>query len=325
MTSLTAGAVAALVGGELTGSPDVRIAGVAALDAAGPGDLAFLADPRWAAYLAGTRAGAVLMDPRFRGHAGGPATRIVVADARAAIRTIALRFTPEEGTGWSIHPTARLGRRVRWLGRIAIGAHCDIGADVTFGLDCRVAPGVRIGDGVALGDACVIGPGACLGIAGFSHAAGDHGPTDLPPTGKLRLGHRVTVGALSTIARGSIGTTVIGDDTKFDAQVHVGHNVRVGARCLVMAQAGIAGSTTLEDDVIVAGQAGLADGLRVGAGARIAAQAGVIGDIPPGATVSGYPARDHRQVLRHAAALARLAPHARILEQLAHSAHATAD
>ena len=113
---------------------------------------------------------------------------------------------------------------------------------------------------------------------------------------------------------------MIGAGTKIDNLVQVAHHVRIGRRCLIMAQVGIAGSSVVEDDVILAGQAGLADHLTVGREARVAAQSGVIGDVAPGSVVSGYPARNHREVLRHQAVLKRLAPLSRRLEELA-SAH----
>lgn len=319
--SLTAGAVAALTGGELIGAPEVRIAGVAALDAAGPGDLAFLADARWLSRLVATRAGALLLPPRWRDQPGGPPTRIVVADPRAAARQVAVRLGGPP-VAWGIAPSAQLGSGVRWRGRLAVGPGAIIGAGAVLGADCVVAAGAFLGDGVVLGDRCVVGAGARIGIAGFGHAGSPAGPVDLPPSGTVRIGDDVTLGAGTTIARGSFGqSTVIASGTKLDAQVHVGHNAAIGARCVLMAQVGIAGSVTLGDGVIVAGQAGLADGLTVGSGARIAAQAGVIGDVPAGATVSGYPARDHRQVLRQAAALARLSSHARRLERLGADGH----
>ena len=126
----------------------------------------------------------------------------------------------------------------------------------------------------------------------------------------------IAIGANTTVDRGSVGTTRIGPGTKSDNLVQVGRNVRIGARCIIMAQVGIAGTTTIGDDVILAGQAGLAGQLCVGDRARIAAQSGVIGDIPAGATVSGYPARDHRSMLRQSAALARLTPLVTSLERL---------
>ncbi|KPK04084.1 MAG: UDP-3-O-(3-hydroxymyristoyl) glucosamine N-acyltransferase, partial [Gemmatimonas sp. SG8_28] len=122
------------------------------------------------------------------------------------------------------------------------------------------------------------------------------------------VGDSVEIGANSTVDRGGSRDTEIGEGTKIDNLVQIAHNVRIGRHCVIMAQVGIAGTVTVEDGVLLAGQAGLADHLTVGRGARIAAQSGVIGDVPRGATVSGYPARDHRAVLRQSAALARLTP-----------------
>jgi UDP-3-O-[3-hydroxymyristoyl] glucosamine N-acyltransferase len=116
----------------------------------------------------------------------------------------------------------------------------------------------------------------------------------------------VEIGANTTIDRGSVGDTVIGAGTKIDNLVQIGHNVRVGRRCLVMAQVGIAGSTRIGNGVIIAGQAGLAGHITIGDGARVAAQAGVFGDVPAGETWSGYPARPHRESLRVQAAAHRL-------------------
>jgi UDP-3-O-[3-hydroxymyristoyl] glucosamine N-acyltransferase len=170
----------------------------------------------------------------------------------------------------------------------------------------------------------VVKPGARIGTDGFGWVDLDGTRRRVPHVGTCRVGDDVEIGANSTVDRGSLGATVIGNGTKIDNLVHIGHNVRIGARCVIMAQVGIAGTTTLEDDVVIAGQAGLAGQLRVGRGARLAAQSGVIGDIPAGATVSGYPARDHRSVLRQTAALARLTPLVTPLERLV-GPHANSD
>jgi len=125
--------------------------------------------------------------------------------------------------------------------------------------------------------------------------------------GRCIIGDDVEIGANTTIDRGSVDDTVVGPGTKIDNLVQIGHNCRIGARCLIAGQAGIAGSTHVEDDVFLAGQAGLADHVTIGRGARVTVQGGVIGDIAPGATVSGYPARTHREFLRAQGALYRLA------------------
>ncbi len=333
---LTARRIAALVDGELLGSPEVVVAGVAPLLDAGPGDVSFLATSRHAPVLAASRAGVVLLSAAFR-DAPGPPTRVVVADPRAALATVLAALHPAVSPPWDVHPTARLGRGCRWRGRLAVGPHTVLGIDVQLGADCHLGAHVAIADGARLGDRCRlddgvhIGPGAELGhrvvvksgarigTDGFGYVAAGDGRTRLPHVGACRLGDDVEIGANTTVDRGSIGATVIGAGTKIDNLVQIAHNVRIGARCVIMAQVGLAGSTVVGDDVLIAGQAGLAGQLRVGDGARVAAQSGVIGDVPAGATVSGYPARDHRAVLRQAAALARLTAHVTTLEHLVQS------
>ncbi len=331
---LTARDIASLVGGELMGPGDARLVGVAALDRARPSDLSFLASGRYLPYFQRTSAGAVLLTPEFRAVSGGPATRIVVDDTHQALLGVLRAWHPDPAPRWGIDPGARIEAGARWTGRIALGTGARIGRGAVLGADCVIGPSATIGAACRIGDRCrieehatvhagtVLGagvtvrPGARVGGPGFGYVSGPLGHERLPHAGGCVLEDGVDVGANSTIDSGSVSQTVIGTGTKIDAQVHVGHNVRIGSRCLIMAQVGIGGSTEVEADVILAGQAGLAGHLRVGAGARVAAQAGVIGDIPPGETVSGYPARRHRDVLRQAAALGRLTPLVSVLEHL---------
>jgi UDP-3-O-[3-hydroxymyristoyl] glucosamine N-acyltransferase len=334
---LTAGRVADLAGGTLMGKPDVPLAGVASLERAGPGDLSLLTSPRYLTAFRASRAGAVLMAPAFRDTAEGPQTRIIVPSphhALAAVLPVILPLTPP---AWGIHPSAALGRGVRWQDRIAVGEGTVLGCDVQLGANCIIGSHVTIEDEVTLGDECrihahasleggatlgsrvVVHAGARIGSAGFGYAAGDAeaGHRRILHLGGCVIEDDVEVGANTTIDRGGIDDTVIGAGTKLDNLVQVAHHVRIGRRCLIMAQVGIAGSSVVEDDVMLAGQAGLADHLTVGRGARVAAQSGVIGDIAPGDTVSGYPARHHRDVLRQVAALGRLTPLTGRLERLA--------
>jgi UDP-3-O-[3-hydroxymyristoyl] glucosamine N-acyltransferase len=331
---LTAGAVAGFVGGELVGDPDLPIAGVASLDEAGPGDVTFLATANYATAFTSSRAAVALLPPRFRNLAGGPATRILVADPRRAALLVAGRLTPADRPAWGIHPTARLGRHTTWAGRVAIGPGAVLGEHVRLGHDCRIGTGAVVGNGAVLGDACqveahaLLAPGvtlgdrtrvktgARLGMDGFAWVGDGPGRERVTHRGPCRVGRDVEIGANATVDRGSLGATVIGDGTKIDNLVHVAHNVHIGAHCVIMAQVGIAGTTLVGDDVQIGGQAGLAGQLRVGNRARLAAQSGVIGDVPGEATVSGYPARDHRAVLRQTAALARLTPLLTTLEQM---------
>ncbi len=327
----SAGSVADLVGGELIGTREHALAGVATLSAAGSGDLAFAAGPDARALLRKTRAGAVII-PRSLEEAVPPDTvAIVVAQpVSAAIQAINGCSVAD----WGVHPSARLGRGCRWDGRIRVEAGAVVGADVRFGPDCRVGPGAVIEAGARFGARCrvealatvhgdtrvgddvVIRTGARVGGPGFGFVWEGGRHVRVPQLAGCTIGDDVEVGANTTIDRGGARDTTIGDGSKIDNLVQVAHNVRIGRHCIVMAQVGIAGSVTVHDDVVVAGQAGLADHLTVGRAARIAAQSGVIGDVPARTTVSGYPAREHRSVLRQTAALARLTPLVTELERI---------
>jgi len=332
---ITAGRAAELVGGELLGDPLTPIAGIAPLDRAGPGDCSLLASSRFLTAYGRTGAGVVLVDPRFADAPSSCAVRILVKDPLAALGTVTHEINPPPPSIWGIDPTARLGRGVRWTGRLYVGPHAVLGEGVTLGDACVIGRGSLIGDRATMGSGClieahatvaagsvlgarvIVRSGARVGGEGFAFAAHpDRPPERLPHFGGCRLGDDVEVGSNATVDRGRLGDTVLGPGTKLDAQVHIAHNVRVGSGCLIMAQVGVAGSSMLGDRVTVAGQAGITDHVRIGAEARIAAQAGIIGDVAPGATVSGYPARSHRQVLRQTAALRRLEPLVAHLERL---------
>ena len=340
-TWLTAGQVAGLVGGELHGRSETLLGAIAPLDRAGPTDLAFLASPRYADLLPRCGAGAVLVPPAFAAADAGPSTRIVVGDPRSAARTLVPVFHPEPEPTWGVGRGVRVGRGARWRGRVALGDEASLGRDVRLGRDCVIGAFALLGDGVEMGDSCRVGPhavvergtvlgsrvrvaaGTRIGSTGFAYVSSATGHEPFPQVGRCVIEDDVDIGANCVVDRGTLGETVVGRGTKIDSQVKVAHNVRIGARCLIMAQTGIAGSAVVEDDAVLAGQVGLADHTHVGRGARVGAQGGVIGSVPAGATVSGYPARDHRAVLRQAAALRRLAPLVPSLEALVASHVAT--
>jgi UDP-3-O-[3-hydroxymyristoyl] glucosamine N-acyltransferase len=160
--------------------------------------------------------------------------------------------------------------------------------------------------GTTVGDRVLVHAGARIGSDGFGFVFTDGAHRKIPHVGGCVIGDDVEIGANCTIDRGSVGDTVVGAGTKLDNLVHVGHNVRIGKGCLLMAQVGIAGSAILEDGVIVAGQAGVAGHLRVGRGASIGAQSGVLTSVPDGAQWSGFPARPHKETLRGYAAVRQL-------------------
>lgn len=174
--------------------------------------------------------------------------------------------------------------------------------------------GTKIGRNVVLMPRVVIGarvtiaPGAVIGAPGFGHATGPEGRVrEIPQLGGVVIEDDVQIGALVTIAAGTIGPTIIRRGAKLDAQVHIGHNCDIGENVFIAAQTGIAGSVVVGKNVMMGGQVGIADHLRIGDGARIAAKSGVIGDVPAGATVAGYPAVDRPRWLRGLAELYRFA------------------
>ena len=182
--------------------------------------------------------------------------------------------------------------------------------------DIDIYPGQPLLAGTRLGSRVVVKAGAVIGGDGFGFVSGPHGHTRIPHIGGCVLEDDVEIGANCTIDRGSLDDTVIGQGTKLDNQVHVGHNVRIGRRCLVMGKVGIGGSTRIGDGVVVAGHSTLVDHVTVGDRARIGARSFVIGDVPAGSDVSGQPARPHRETLRAQAALRRLEPLVRDLERI---------
>jgi UDP-3-O-[3-hydroxymyristoyl] glucosamine N-acyltransferase len=338
---IAASEIAALTGGRLVGPGSVTVAGIAPLERAGPGDLSFLASSRYLPYFQRTSASVALVTPEFAAAEGGPATRIVVPDPHAALLVVLPVLYPQAVWEPGVHPTAVVGRGAVWEDPVEIGPHAVIGADVRLGKSVRIGAGCVLGDGVALGDDTQLYPGvtcyagtalgrrvivhagAVLGSDGFGYVPGTGGGAHrkIPHVGRCLVGDDVEIGANTCIDRGSVDDTVIGSGTKIDNLVHVAHNVRIGARCLIMAEAGIAGSVQVEDEVIIAGQAGVGDHLTIGRGARLLVQSGIIADIPAGATVSGYPARPHREYLRAQAALYRLTAIVDELEDLVQAKH----
>jgi UDP-3-O-[3-hydroxymyristoyl] glucosamine N-acyltransferase len=331
---LTAASIADLVGGTLVGDGEARITAIAPLDRAGSADLSFLATERYAGQFAESRAGVVLISPELAKAEGPARTRVVVAKPHdALLRVLPLLYRePEMAAG--VHPTAVIGRGAR------IGEGVNIAAGAVLGDGCTISDGVMIGANVVIGDGVAVGAksklfpnvvvypgtrigervaihgGAIIGSDGFGYVYRDNAHQKIPHVGRCIIENDVEIGANTTIDRGSISDTVIGAGTKIDNLVQIGHNVRVGRLCLIVAQAGIAGSAVLEDGVVLGGQVGTKGHITIGKGAQIAGQAGVFGDVPAGETWSGYPARPHKEALRSQAALSKLSRILRPLERL---------
>ena len=330
---LTAGEIAALTGAELRPGADLerRVTGIAPLDRAGPADLAFLDDAKLADQLASTGAGICLLSKRFADRAPAHLTLLVVrAPFRAfviatralfpsSLRPAALSDRSGVAQGAIVDPSARLengvtvdfgaivGGRVEIGAGTLIGANSVIGADVRIGRNCAIGAGATVYHAL-IGDRVIVHPGARIGQDGFGFVPGANGHLKVPQVGRVIIQDDVEVGANTTIDRGSISDTVIGEGTKIDNLVQIAHNVTVGRHCFLAGQVGISGSVTLEDYVMLGGQAGVVDHIVIGEGAQIAAKAAVMmGNVPAGAKMFGIPARPKREVFREMLALARLA------------------
>jgi UDP-3-O-[3-hydroxymyristoyl] glucosamine N-acyltransferase len=332
---LTAQAVADLVGGRLLGDGGVVVSTVGPIDRAGPGALTLAASPRYAAALEGSTASAVLLPPALAEAAAGPAARVVVPDPYGAMVRVIRRLFPPADVPSGIDATARIGAGTRLGSGVAIGPQVVLGRDVRLGDRCRLDVGVFLGDGVIVGEdtrmdarvVCypgarigrrvILKAGAVIGGEGFGYLSRGGAHERIPHVGACVIGDDVEVGSNSTVDRGSLDDTVIGQGTKLDNLVHVGHNVRIGERCLLMAGVGIGGSTRLGNDVVLAGHVGVTDHLTIGDRVQVAAKSAVIGNVPADSVLSGNPARPNRQVLRAHAALYRLAPIVGELERIA--------
>jgi UDP-3-O-[3-hydroxymyristoyl] glucosamine N-acyltransferase len=293
---------------------DEPIQGVAPLDRAGSGQISFFADRRYAAELTQTRARACFIAPAQLDRAPAGLARLVTAEplvayARAAARLHRPRAIPPVA---GVHPTATLEEDV------IIGPGAVVGPGASIGRGSQIGAGAVIGVGVQVGRQCVVGPnavigfsligdrvrilaGAVIGEAGFGVAGGRGGAIDVPQLGRVILQDGVTVGANSCIDRGAFDDTVVGENTKIDNLVQVGHNVRIGRSCVLAAHTGISGSTTIGDGVRFGGRAGIADHLNIGDGAQVMAAAGLMHDIPAGETWGGIPAVPGRQWFRQVA------------------------
>jgi UDP-3-O-[3-hydroxymyristoyl] glucosamine N-acyltransferase len=325
-----------MVGGTLAGDGGATVRAIAPLDRAGPYELSFLASRKYAGAMPASRAGVILVPPDLADLPSAAAARITVGKPHDALLAVIPHLYPRAGlpTPAGIHPTVQLGRGVV-LGRdVSLGANVVVGAGAVLGDRVIAEANVVIGEGVRVGSDCILWPGVVLyrggelgervilhagvkiGSDGYGYVFRDGTHIKIPHVGRCRIEDDVEIGANTTVDRGSIDDTVIGAGTKIDNLVHIGHNVRVGRGCLIMAQVGIAGSARIGDGCVIAGQAGLGGHIVVGNRARIGGQAGVFGDVPDGETWSGYPARPHRDSLRATAAVLKLPEMMKRIERL---------
>ena len=331
--TLSLGEIVAMTGAVPADGVDLSasISGVAPLDLAGPGDLTFFDSARYAAQASETRARACLVSDKITGVAlpSGVAA-LSTADPHRCLALVSGAMYPAAlrpgsafgGSGVNpgsiIHSAARLEANVDVDPGAVIGAHAEIGSGTTIaanavigenvriGRDCSIGPGVSIVHAL-IGNRVLLHGGVRIGHDGFGFAMSAGGHLKIPQIGRVVIQDDVEIGANSCVDRGSNRDTVIGEGTKIDNLVQIGHNVLIGRHCVIAAMVGISGSTTLEDFVVLGGQVGVTGHVRVGAGAQIAGSSDIMTNVPRGARWGGNPARPMRQWFREIAILKNLA------------------
>jgi UDP-3-O-[3-hydroxymyristoyl] glucosamine N-acyltransferase len=329
---LTLADIAEMTGAVLADSKAalVRITGLAVLDEAGPSHLTFLENARYAPQLANCHAAACFVSRRLEHELPGRVAALRVADPYRAFVAVARKLhadalepQPQFGAaGISptavIHPTARLEDDVSVEPHAVIGPHAEIGTGTLIGPGAVIGPYVTIGRGCAIGagatiacsligNAVIVHPGCRIGQDGYGFLSGSDGHAKVPQTGRVIIQNDVEIGANTTIDRGALRDTVIGEGTKIDNLVQIAHNVVVGRRCLVTSQVGIAGSVTLGEGVALGARVGINNHVTIGDGAQIAATSIVHDDVPPGARWGGTPAKPVKLWFREMMLLERMA------------------
>lgn len=335
----TLGELAELTGAELEGDASYAVTGAAGLAEAGPEDVAFLENPKYADQVERSRAGAVFLPSSSRGKFhGGPAHRLFTEEPKWGYaqwltllekerhRPEAAQVSPKAevhreavlGRDVSVGPFAVIGARTLVGERTVIGPNCFIGYNARIGKDCRLHPNVVVEDFCELGDRVILHAGTVIGSDGFGYCTdpktGEH--RKFPQIGRVVVESDVEIGSNVSIDRATTGETRIGAGTKIDNLVQLGHNVQIGPNGLIVSQVGVAGSTKVGRQVILAGQAGLVGHITVGDGAIVTAQTGVMEDVPPKGVVFGSPARPHREAMKLQALLSKLPQMHQTLKEL---------
>ena len=310
------------LGCRLEGDGAIEITRVAAIEAAGPGDVTFFVNPRYKAALRTTRASAVILGEQAPAAA---CAMLRTAQPYLAFAEALRLFAPDERPAPGVHPSAWIAPGAVCAPDASIGAlasvgpgaavgartivhsNTSVGPFASIGEDCVIHSNVAIRERVTLGHRVIVQNGAVIGSDGFGFAQRPDGTHQkIPQIGVVVIEDDVEIGANTTIDRPAVGETRVRAGTKIDNLVQIAHGVTLGRDVLLAAQVGIAGSVRIEDRVILAGQVGVAGHLTIGAGARATAQTGIPNSVEPGAFVSGYPAIDNREWLKASAVFRKL-------------------
>ncbi len=316
------GELASRLGAELRGDPTIEITGVAGIEEAGASEITFVANPRYTSLARATRAAAIIVEPEFQEISA--ATVRIKNPYHAFSHALGLFYQPPSyppGIHLTavIDPTAEIGHDTHIGAYAVVGPNVRLGSHATLLPHVVLYPGVKVGDhffahahavvreNCVLGDHVTLENGAIIGGDGFGFSKNEQGQWEkIPQSGPVRMGSRIDVQANATVDRATVGATEIGDGTKIDNLVQIGHGSRVGNNTLVCAQTGLAGSSVVGNNVILAGQVGIAGHCTVGDGVILTAQSAVSHDVPPGKMISGSPGFDNRTWLRAVTIFQRL-------------------
>ncbi|MDR0775170.1 MAG: UDP-3-O-(3-hydroxymyristoyl)glucosamine N-acyltransferase [Azonexus sp.] len=325
--------IAARLGGDVLGDAQTRIHQIAPLTSAGAGEIGFLTNLKYRDQLQTTRASAVILAPEFADAVSLP--RIICKNPYAYYARLAALLNPPVAAIPGVHALADCASPVPASARI--GAHVSIGAGVALGEGVVIHPGCVIGDGAAIGDGsvlypnvtvyagcrigsrCILHSGAVIGADGFGFAPDGGQWVKIPQIGRVIVGDDVEIGANTTIDRGALDDTLVGDGSKIDNQVQIAHNCIIGRHCVIAGSVGMAGSVTLHDNVILGGAAMISGHVSIASGAVISGGSLVMKNITrPGRYTSVFPLEEHSRWVRNAAHvrhLARLAERVSELEK----------
>lgn len=324
-----------ILGGDLIGEVGVSLTGVGTIEGAAATEITFLANPKYRSALSSTRAAAVIVGPAHKDLTALP--RIVAANPYAYFARVAQLFSPPQQVIGSIHSSAVVHSSAQVSSSASVAEFVSIGSGARIGDGVCIGPGSVIGDGVTIGagtrlaarvtiyDGCHIGArgnlhsGVVIGADGFGFAPDFSGAggswVKIPQTGGVRIGDDVEIGANSTIDRGAIDDTVIGNDVKLDNQIQIGHNCVIGDHTIISGCVGIAGSAKIGSRVMIGGAAGILGHLEICDGAIISAMTLVTKSITePGTYTASMPLMKHEEWLKNAVHIRRLAAMAEVVK-----------
>ncbi len=325
------GEIAKIIGGRITGNPEVEITAASGIREAKQGDITFLAEKKNLKYISGTNASAIILKEKIK----GLAVSMLVVDNPYFTFAKALEVLYKKPLNpLGVSDKAVIGSDASFGDNVTVYPLAYIGSNVAIGAGVTIFPGVYIGDGVSIGDDSIVYPnitirgdvtigkrvivhsGTVIGSDGFGYVLEKGMHYKIPQVGGVIIEDDVEIGANVTIDRATIGNTVIGCGTKIDNLVQIAHNVKIGKKCIVVGHVGIGGSAEIADGVVLAGQVGIRDHVKIGNGVKVGAQSGVVHDITDGEVFSGSPAIPHKTWLRSQSIFAKLPEYIKRLQEL---------